>query len=511
MTARILLTGLLALVAFGAWAVSTPITSGPDDDFHLTSIWCSPTADAALCSGDPADGVEVPYGITWPCFMHQTRESARCRTDDARIQPGSPLRLHVVRVNGYSQPDEVYDYPTIYYRTMGLLASSDVDRSAYLMRFANLALALLLLGALTALSAAGLRQSLLLTWGVLLVPTTIYLVTSNNSSAWSIIGVGTCWAALLALAMARERRPAIAAGTIAVLAALMAGARYDSPVYIVLTCATLLAFLRVRRSELPRAVPSAIVTAVCAAVSIAVYLGRGTVADTPGIGDATQAGGTSIFANLVNLPALLLGSFGSYPLGWLDAPMPGVVWIIGVMLLAAVLLHFLHWTPRLNIVMGAALLASVVAIVIVTEHGTGLTPIDWQLQPRYFLPLLFPALGWVLLSRSPEAAVPVSALQRWALVGGWSLAYALSLHALIRRYTTGLIPIGLDSDRMQTYWQSTTYDLIGLDLDQGVQWWYFPVTSPMATWFIGTVAFVALLVLLSPLMFPADGTAKRLR
>ena len=43
---------LLGVVAFGSWALSSAVGSAPDDDYHLTSIWCSSFA-GDVCEVDP--------------------------------------------------------------------------------------------------------------------------------------------------------------------------------------------------------------------------------------------------------------------------------------------------------------------------------------------------------------------------------------------------------------------------------------------------------------------------
>ncbi|MGA1784996.1 MAG: hypothetical protein ACO39R_06415, partial [Pontimonas sp.] len=42
--AGVALAFVLGLVGLGGWALSSPVGSDPDSDFHLASIWCT-TAD----------------------------------------------------------------------------------------------------------------------------------------------------------------------------------------------------------------------------------------------------------------------------------------------------------------------------------------------------------------------------------------------------------------------------------------------------------------------------------
>ena len=52
------------IFAFSSWAVTSPIGSSPDDDYHLASIWCGQGFRDELCE-ENADGSasEVPISI----------------------------------------------------------------------------------------------------------------------------------------------------------------------------------------------------------------------------------------------------------------------------------------------------------------------------------------------------------------------------------------------------------------------------------------------------------------
>ena len=77
--AGLTLAFVLGLVGIGGWAMSSPVGSEPDSDFHLASIWCT-TADP----GSPCDMEErrnrkmVPSAlIDARCFSHYPEESAK--------------------------------------------------------------------------------------------------------------------------------------------------------------------------------------------------------------------------------------------------------------------------------------------------------------------------------------------------------------------------------------------------------------------------------------------------
>src|SRR5690606_14522626 len=79
-TARWILTPLVAFIAFVSWAFASPIGAGPDDDFHLVSIWCANGGSIYCEPGSEWDTRVVSVGFKKPfCFVAQAEESAACQ------------------------------------------------------------------------------------------------------------------------------------------------------------------------------------------------------------------------------------------------------------------------------------------------------------------------------------------------------------------------------------------------------------------------------------------------
>lgn len=117
---------LVALIIGVGWALSSPLSSSPDDDYHLGSIWC-PRPVEGSCETSQIDGVpvvRVPRAVSdasMTCFAFTAR-SAGCAI-------------------GYDDDDLVWstrfddgDYPVGYYWVHHLLVGHDVQTSAILMR-----------------------------------------------------------------------------------------------------------------------------------------------------------------------------------------------------------------------------------------------------------------------------------------------------------------------------------------------------------------------------------------
>ncbi|WP_425280775.1 DUF2142 domain-containing protein [Leucobacter coleopterorum] len=69
------------VLAFGAWALASPVGASPDEDFHLASIWCGSGEREGLCGpGSTADSRMVPDNIERAiCYAHEPDVSAACQ------------------------------------------------------------------------------------------------------------------------------------------------------------------------------------------------------------------------------------------------------------------------------------------------------------------------------------------------------------------------------------------------------------------------------------------------
>ena len=124
---------VLAFVALGAWAFASPIGAGPDDDYHLVSIWCSSGGSEDCQPGSDAGHREVAE--TFPqisCYAQVATRSADCQElvwagwDDGTVE--------------IDRGNFLGEYPPVYYAVMHVFAGSDIQVSALAMRLLNAAL-----------------------------------------------------------------------------------------------------------------------------------------------------------------------------------------------------------------------------------------------------------------------------------------------------------------------------------------------------------------------------------
>jgi hypothetical protein len=476
------LAPVFALIALMAWALASPVGSSPDDDFHLASIWCANAANTAACKPGPTPGERVvPLAVHGAaCFARQPTVSAACAVKFLS-QDSKPT---VTTDRGSFQNN----YPPVYYATMSLLVGASIPVSVLLMRLLNIVLLIGITTALYVLLPRARRPALLWGWILSTLPLGLFLIASNNPSSWAIIGIGSAWIALLGFFETTGRRK-IGLGVLFGLAATMAeGSRADSALYLVLSVVVvlILTFVKTRSYLL-----SAILPVAFSVTGIAFFLSAGQSSVTSN-GLAVSGDGTSsvqvntltlIFKDLINVPQLWAGVFGTWDLGWLDTAMPALVSFAGVVAFvgfAYLGLTRLWWRKSVGLVLVALALWLIPTYVLVK----GLNEVGQNVQPRYLLPLIVFLAGLMMISVGKDRVViarPHLILVAALLAIGQSLA----LYFNMRRYITGI-------------------DGHNFNLDANMGWWWNMAIPPMAVWVLGSLAFAALLIVLIREMSKSD-------
>jgi hypothetical protein len=470
---------LFLVIALGAWAYASPIGSSPDDNFHLTSIWCTQAAPDAICAeGDSAVTRTVPaILLEAPCYAYKPELSAEC--------------LDTI---GYSvEPTVLTDvgnfaggYPPLFYAVMNLFAGADVQVSILIMRFVNILLFAGLMTATFLALPARRRGTLLWSWLITSVPLGMFLLASNNPSSWAMIGVGISWIAFLGFleTLGRQR---VVLGALSILAVVIAaGARADAAVYSLIGIAVVL-LIRFRRSVVnwKTAAVVGVAVLVCAifyltstqAVSAINGFGNpgAPVIGPGGALDDVSTENPSIIAllafNVLNAPMLWEGVFGSWGLGWLDTELPSIVYLGS--LAAFVSLAFIGFgnVNRRKFLALAAIGAAlwILPVYVLTRGGSH---IGIEVQPRYLLPLIILFAG-VLLVKVRDRPFVLTRGQAHLVALTLSLANFVALHFNMRRYITGI-------------------DFMGWNLNEGIEWWWQGFLSPMAVLIIGSLSFAIL-------------------
>lgn len=481
---RWVLAPVLAAAALLGWAFASPIGAGPDDDFHLVSVWCA-NGGSEYCEPGPTPETRLvsQQFEDLKCFAMRSKVSAACQVGEFP-EPGGPM-VETNRGNFTGK------YPPVYYSVMRLFAGQDVESSAMTMRVVTILLFVGLSTALAALLSPARRRTLFWGWVATVVPLGMFILASNNPSSWSVIGVGLSFMALRGWFEAEGRARWGLAAMYLVTVVMAGGSRGDAAVYaaggtlVVLILTAHKSGAWVHRLPLP---------AVGLVLSLILYLmsGQGEVVEE-GFGDHANGGGSHnpssprptggiglIAYNVLMLPDLWTGIFGSWALGWFDVVLPAMVtWAAAAAFIVVGLrgLSILTWRKVVSIA-GVFLVLIVLPVYTLSIGGH---VVGENFQPRYLLPLMV-LFALVLIDEPPSAALRFTRVETAVVVGAIVMANFISLQVNIRRYVTGT-------------------DEQGPNLDAGAEWWWpDAVFGPNATWLLGSLAFAGFIAAIWPVL-----------
>lgn len=477
------LTPLLALLALIAWGLASPVGASPDDDFHLVSTWCASASPAANCDeGTEAYNRTVPESLLYSaCYVPDATQSAGCQEYDVDFDPENTVLTE--------RGNFVGGYPPVYYAVMGLFVGPDIVASALVMRIVSAVIFVALTSVVFVLLPRPRRATLIWPWLVTTIPLGLFLIPSNNPSSWAIIGVGTAWIALLGWFETTGRRQIGLGITFAISVLLAAGSRGDAAVYTAMAIVVVIGLTYRRgRSILPprdyliRSVLPAAALVVCVIFFITAQMvlsasnGFGGAPTASGGGEAPPSASTLLAYNLLNLPFLWSGVFGSWGLGWLEVGMPPIVAYGSLaVFLGVAVVGFSVLSRRKAIALALIGLALIVLPVYVLVKGGDI--VGREVQPRYLLPLIVVFAGLLVL-RAGQRVVTFTRGHLILFVATLAVAQFIALHTTLRRYVTGV-------------------DEQGWNLDVGVEWWWSIPFSPMAVLIVGSVSFAALVGILA--------------
>jgi hypothetical protein len=480
----LILIPILAFIALMAWGFASPIGASPDDDFHIASAWCGGGTDAECQPGDSEAERRVSRDLAGVarCYAFISTQGAVCQMHEFGNDFGDHLASDLTDTSRGNFEKSLY--PPVYYFVMSTFAGENLEVSAMTMRAFTSVLFVGFVTALFWLLPQARRPTLLVALIASLVPLGMFLIPSNNPSGWAILSAGTFWIALLGFfETTGKRRFGLAA--IAALAMLIgAGARADSALYVLLAIGVVfvLKFEWNRRSLLLWLVPAVIAVGAVVLFSTAQQVNAASSGLEPDLDKPEYTQFTLIFQNLLQIPGLWAGVFGTWNLGWLDTPLPGIVSFAALGTFTAVVIIGLgDDRVRSNVrktLAALLVLASLWAIPAVILYRSD-TIVGFSVQPRYLLPIIILLAGVSLLRRYDDP-VRVSRGQALVVAGALVVANSVALYTNIRRYVTGL-------------------DATWGNLDKGVEWWWNIPVSPMGMWAIGSVAFAAVLFWLARL------------
>jgi len=456
------------IITFGSWALASPPGSGPDDEYHLSSIWCSGGYRIQFCEKSSAI-----YEAKIPLQLHRNGgpRTIFCYAGDSKISAGCIRGLDVEAVTKLesSKRFNAFYISKFFYKTNGILVSSNVNGSILTMRFLQILIFFALIS--FAIYSSGERKwAVLLSLFVGMVPVGLFIIPSTNPSSWAITGVvsaGICAMNFFVSLKKSHRATAVIGFIVAVL--ITRNIRNDINIMTAI-CVTLGAISGFVIRETDRSLKfdrAKIIKLVFFAIPGLLYIHLKVFSLYPWrIAKFILGGSFYSFSN--DSPQAFLGFLGgSIQLGSADfAPTPVVLILmsVGFATFIVITARFVPLKVKISSGFGLCLLFLLPYYFSLGAIGSA---------SRYIMAIYLVSLATFSASAVTSRRLANFKFSKSSLVTIFltiSLGQSLSLHQSIRRYITGT-------------------NVSGWNLNKGAQWWWTHGPSPLSIWMIGSVAF----------------------
>lgn len=493
---RLLFAAIGLMSCFAAWALSSPLGSSPDENFHVGSIWCADgwSNDYCKVSGydsrtNAAGDAEVPH-VMDVCFIFYTEQSGDCSWDPRSIQPALPF-------------NQGGQYPNLFYATMNLLVTDQSQVSGLAMRAANSLLATVLLISAVLLSPRRSSNSVVIGFTATLVPLAMFLIPSLNPSSWAFLGLAFGWAFQInAITINYKNYKWLSISNwvlFFVATAIAMGSRWDAMLMSSMSIVLVLLLCKFSKVKISKA--SMIFSLGSFAVGISTLINHykpagissgGVFGNSYG-GSATQWDDNyRFFHNLVHVIELPAGTLGlTWGIGWLDTPIPTIVALITMGIFSYFFMQSIPFLSYKFLLVNVSIW--IFGILLLMYYLTGSSVIVGEVvQPRYILPLIpfllsiavWSGNGWNISGRDNRVRLLVFA-------GLLTVANSIALWTNIKRYTIGL--------------EANT----GVSLSTNIEWWWDWAPSPNLVLVVGTFGFAIYLVSIFMVINSSEGLTRK--
>jgi hypothetical protein len=462
-----LIAGLGIFVSLFIWGFSSPPGSAPDDDFHLPSIWCSHGKQEGKCDPEFKDDgfgkTPTPLSPSAICFAFKSDISAQCQS--------SQFDWNDQTLSG-SRTNEKGRFPNGFYWTLNFLIGDNTLLSAMTMRIFNSLLATILVISTIALSPRKIKKALIGSWIAVVVPLGLFTISSTNPSSWTVIGIGTYWASLYSFLLEKNKIKNILLASLVFTSAMISiQSRSEASPYILLS--TLIVFVLLLDFEkIRKLILKILFIAFINLIAIYEFLTTpstlGWSTGLPG-GDENRSLKAVWFYNITEWPTFISGSIGGWPLGWLDVPVPSITYFMCLLVFAGLILSGLNDLSKRK-ALALSFIFAALLILPLRILALGKNFVGENVQPRYFLPLIFLFVGISLISTNKSEEFWLSRTQIFVIILASSIANFFALHFVLRRFITGT-------------------DVVDWNLNRNIEWWWSFMPSPLVSWFIGSIAF----------------------
>jgi hypothetical protein len=426
---RLLAAGILLFLVSATFSVITPVFSGPDDDFHLGSIWCADGISQANCVSTSNDEYttygQVPNGLG---------DLLRCKS---RVVSDAPNCTSLPDRSGYAQV-RINDsaYPMGFYKFNNLLITSDVKQSIAKMRISNSILLLLALFVSFLILPLGSAVKMIVSSTILLLPFPLFFVGTNNPQVWSLTTIIPLYfvfsEAYRNLDTKHDTIQIIRYVFLIFVTGLFVSSRGDG-MYILIFLLGVIALADLKNLNKERVIFAAIWTTSIMVVD-KIYGADGMRLSSAKM----QSDGNSFnLHNILELPGFALGMFGGrgdsgyLGLGSYDLPLPSLFWSS----ILFVLFTFLSISHK-DRFRDMAFAVGIIGVFVISLYGMNQQAANTAgfFQPRYLLPFALIAI-LVKLERNLDH---VSWTRVILTMVAQLLAFIVFLYAVVLRYSSGI-------------------------------------------------------------------------
>jgi hypothetical protein len=432
---------VLLFLALSAWSLATPRMASADEAVHVDKA-------AALYRGElvgqQTGGAKSAYTIVHlPDFYPAAATASNCFIQKPAIPAGCATPVHW---NSTVVPVRIYvgRYPPLYYALVGLPSLFTTSWTTLLLMrlMGDLASAVLLALAITAVAAWSRSRLLLVAVLAAATPTALYFASVVNPSGLEISAAICLWASGLVLVLHRpEDPPRGLVFTVAAAAATLVLVRGLSPLWLLVTAVALVLLGDARqlvRLLWRRDVQIGVgIVGACSVFALAWILGAHSL-DLPVIPHALPPGTTTghiVTTTFGYSSAYIQEMIGQF--GYLDTSSPTVTYYAWTGVVAFfVVAGLLAARLRRAVVLGALVVATIVLPVALSVSQTRRQGYGWQ--GRYALPL---AAGVILVAAALADEAGLFRRYPRRTAGVLLVALAVGLVAAftntLRRYTVG--------------------------------------------------------------------------
>jgi hypothetical protein len=420
------------------WAYSTPIASGPDDDFHVQSALCAHGNQENLCiKSQTSKFFLVPAQIKY-AYECQVKTGPECLSSELR--PTGMYRTD--RVNA-----GMSFYPDLFYFVQGFMVGNNLESSIFKMRLLSIGVVMALLSATYAAVSKRLKRTLIGTLTFAVTPVCMWLLASNNPSSWAIVGSLTFFINLMNLFDKNPENQILSIALLLISSVVAVSSRSDAAVgLLIVTVVWIASQLKCGSINNIQTRVKLIVGIVVTYMATSLFAARQTGMLINGDDQVQQRDFTrDLLHNIASLPDLILGNMslsisslseGSWEflggVSRLNVGIPSIVGLFYIFVLALALNGGFRAIDNAN-KMFVQTICSVIALGALWLLQINHSRVGNLVQPRYLMPLFLIGVA-VVLSSWPIDYMPIRPKRKIMFVILASLANTIGITAVVNSY-----------------------------------------------------------------------------